>query len=247
MDWAEVTRSAWARSPSRSPSRCEPGTTSSPHPRVRPGAGQPVPRLRPARHRARRPPGPRHDPPPDHGGPPHRDGAHPKRRYQRYAKARWYAFTKMQTGSPSACAASSRCRRTASTTSAERPQGLPEKLYVVPVGVDPELFRPLEGVERRPRQIISTASADVAMKGQRYLLEALAKLRTEYPELKLDPDRPPQGRLGGQRTIEELGLPTPSSSCPACPTSASSSSTTSRPAPWSRRSTRASPCRRSRP
>ena len=34
-------------------------------------------------------------------------------------------------------------------------------------------------------QIISTASADVAMKGQRYLLEALAKLRTEYPDLTL--------------------------------------------------------------
>ncbi len=37
----------------------------------------------------------------------------------------------------------------------------------------------------------STASADVAMKGQRYLLEALAKLRTEYTDLQ-GPDEDPQ-------------------------------------------------------
>ncbi len=35
-------------------------------------------------------------------------------------------------------------------------------------------------------QIISTASSDVAMKGQRYLLEALAKLRADRPELTCD-------------------------------------------------------------
>ena len=57
-----------------------------------------------------------------------------------------------------------------------------------------------------PNQIISTASSDVAMKGQRYLLEALAKLRTDRPELKLMM----VGRLkegsAAQRTIEQLGL-----------------------------------------
>ena len=52
----------------------------------------------------------------------------------------------------------------------------PERLHIVPVGVDPELFAPMPGVERDPNRIISTASSDVAMKGQRYLLEALAKL-----------------------------------------------------------------------
>jgi len=72
--------------------------------------------------------------------------------------------------------------------------------------VDPDLFKPLPGVERRPHQIISTASADVAMKGQRFLLEALAKLRTEYPDLKLVLiGRLKEGSIA-QRTIEELGL-----------------------------------------
>ena len=54
-----------------------------------------------------------------------------------------------------------------------------ERMHVVPVGVDQELFRPLDDVDRIPGRLITTASADVTMKGLKYLLEALAKLRTE--------------------------------------------------------------------
>ena len=54
-----------------------------------------------------------------------------------------------------------------------------DRMRLVPVGVDPELFRPLPEVQRKPGQLITTASADVALKGLSYLLEALAKLRTE--------------------------------------------------------------------
>ena len=125
---------------------------------------------------------------------------------QRWSKARWYAFTKMQTR------VAKRLRRviTVSRNSYEdicRDHLVsPERLHIVPVGVDPELFAPMPGIERNPNQIISTASSDVAMKGQRYLLEALAKLRTEFPDLKLIM----VGRLkegsAAQRTIETLGL-----------------------------------------
>jgi len=54
-----------------------------------------------------------------------------------------------------------------------------DRVHVVPVGVDPDLFLPMENVKRIPGKIITTASADVAMKGLKYLLEAIAKLRTE--------------------------------------------------------------------
>jgi len=54
-----------------------------------------------------------------------------------------------------------------------------DRMRLVPVGVDPELFKPLDHVERRPGRLITTASADVALKGLSYLLEAMAKLRTE--------------------------------------------------------------------
>jgi glycosyltransferase involved in cell wall biosynthesis len=54
-----------------------------------------------------------------------------------------------------------------------------DRMRLVPVGVDHELFSPQPLVQRKPGHMITTASADVALKGLSYLLEALAKLRTE--------------------------------------------------------------------
>jgi glycosyltransferase involved in cell wall biosynthesis len=125
---------------------------------------------------------------------------------QRWSKGRWYAFTKMQSR------VAQRLERiiTVSQNSFDdicRTHGVsPEKLFVVPVGVDPDLFAPIPSVQRRPFQIISTASADVAMKGQRYLLEALAKLRTEFPELHLVIIGKLKDGSAAKRTIESLGL-----------------------------------------
>ena len=55
------------------------------------------------------------------------------------------------------------------------------QLHVVPVGVDHERFRPIPHITRAPHRIMTTASADVPLKGLRPLLEALAKVRTEHP------------------------------------------------------------------
>ena len=133
---------------------------------------------------------------------------HAESRMQRYNKARWYAFTKMQTR------VARRLRRVI-TVSRNSYDDIcrdhlvsPERLFIVPVGVDPELFTPMADVERKQNQIISTASSDVAMKGQRYLLEALALIRADRPEIGLRLVL--VGRLkegsAAQRTIEELGL-----------------------------------------
>jgi len=54
-----------------------------------------------------------------------------------------------------------------------------DRMRLVPVGVDQELFSPKPSVQRKSGHMITTASADVALKGLSYLLEALAKLRTE--------------------------------------------------------------------
>jgi glycosyltransferase involved in cell wall biosynthesis len=133
---------------------------------------------------------------------------HAESRLQRYNKARWYAFTRMQTR------VARRLRRVI-TVSRNSYDDIcrdhlvsPERLFIVPVGVDPELFTPLAGIERRSNQIISTASSDVAMKGQRYLLEALALIRADRPELGLKLVLVGKLKDGSaaQRTIEELGL-----------------------------------------
>jgi glycosyltransferase involved in cell wall biosynthesis len=131
---------------------------------------------------------------------------HAETRWQRISKARWYAFTKMQSRVAQRL---SRIITVSQNSYADicRTHGVsPEKLFVVPVGVDPELFAPMPGVTRRRDQIISTASADVAMKGQRYLLEALAKLRTERPDLRLVLIGRLKEGSAAQRTIEQLDL-----------------------------------------
>ena len=84
--------------------------------------------------------------------------------------------------------------------------GVPrENMRLVPVGVDPELFKPLPHVERQPGRLITTASADVALKGLSYLLEALAKLRTERDVTLTVIGRPKPGGRSAE-TIEKLGL-----------------------------------------
>jgi glycosyltransferase involved in cell wall biosynthesis len=125
--------------------------------------------------------------------------------WQRFSKARWYGFTKMQTR------VANRFTRmlTVSENSRNdivRDHKVPaSKLNVVPVGVDQEIFRPLPHVQRVPGRLITTASADVTMKGLRYLLEALAKLRTERNVELVVIGRLKEGGPSA-RTIAELGL-----------------------------------------
>lgn len=61
----------------------------------------------------------------------------------------------------------------------------PERLDLVYHGVDSELFRPLPDVPRHPRRLITTASADVPLKGLIYLVEAYHQLLQTYPDLEL--------------------------------------------------------------
>jgi glycosyltransferase involved in cell wall biosynthesis len=103
---------------------------------------------------------------------------HARSRARRLSVGRWYSFVKMQ------ARVASRMPRIVvvsqnSIDDIHRDMGVErERMRLVPVGVDPELFKPLP-MERRPGRLITTASADVALKGLSYLLEAMAKLRTE--------------------------------------------------------------------
>lgn len=80
-----------------------------------------------------------------------------------------------------------------------------DQLTVVPVGVDHTRFRPLPDVARIPGRIMTTASADVPLKGLVPLLEALAKLRTER-DADLVVIGKPRADSRVNETIARLGL-----------------------------------------
>jgi glycosyltransferase involved in cell wall biosynthesis len=82
----------------------------------------------------------------------------------------------------------------------------PARMRIVEVGVNTDQFRPLEGVQRRPDRIMTTLSADVPLKGIRYLLEAFALLRRDRPSLTLTVIGSTNGASGTARLIHDLNL-----------------------------------------
>jgi glycosyltransferase involved in cell wall biosynthesis len=82
----------------------------------------------------------------------------------------------------------------------------PERLHIVPVGVDQQLFRPLPQVARVPGRLMTTASADVPLKGLTYLIDALAKVRTERPDAHLVVIGRPRHKSAVPQQIARLGL-----------------------------------------
>lgn len=105
--------------------------------------------------------------------------SHAKTLPRRLSVGRWYSFVKMQgkvaSKMPRIVVVSQN-----SIDDIHTDMGVSiDRMRLVPVGVDPDLFKPLDHVTRRPGRLITTASADVALKGLSYLLDAMAKLRTE--------------------------------------------------------------------
>ncbi len=124
---------------------------------------------------------------------------------ERLGKRRWYAFTRMQTQ------VAKRLPRVVTVSESSKAdvhrdhRVALERLHVVPVGVDPDLFSPRPNPNRVPGRLITTASADVAMKGLRYLLEAIAELRTKR-HVELVVIGRPKIDSAASRTMSELGL-----------------------------------------
>jgi glycosyltransferase involved in cell wall biosynthesis len=80
----------------------------------------------------------------------------------------------------------------------------PDRLHVVPLGVNTTLFKP-SSRPRRPGRIIAIASADTPLKGVATLLHAVARLRVERDlELQLVAKVEPNGPT--HKLIAELGI-----------------------------------------
>ena len=105
--------------------------------------------------------------------------SHAPNRWKRRSVGRWYSFVEMQgkvaSKMPRIVVVSEN-----SITDINKDMGVSrDRMRLVPVGVDPDLFKPLPHIAREPGRLITTASADVALKGLSYLLEAMAILRKD--------------------------------------------------------------------
>ncbi len=134
------------------------------------------------------------------------DITHARTHTREWSLRRWYHFVDMQNRVarqlPRILTVSSSSRRDIT----EQMGVEAHRIAVVPIGADHHLFRPLPGVARVPGRIMTTASADVPLKGLAFLLEALAKLRTSTPGAHLVVVGEPRPASAASAAMERLGL-----------------------------------------
>ncbi|MCI4675521.1 glycosyltransferase family 4 protein [Candidatus Mycolicibacterium alkanivorans] len=117
---------------------------------------------------------------------------------------RWYGFAQMQKKVARSIPDLLTVSSSSATDIADDFGVSPDQLHVVPLGVDTELFKPLEQ-PRVPARIIAISSADRPLKGIGHLLHAVAKLRAEHEvELQLVAKLEPNGPT--EKLIAELGI-----------------------------------------
>jgi glycosyltransferase involved in cell wall biosynthesis len=125
---------------------------------------------------------------------------------KRYGQWRWYLFLRSQ------LEVSRRMERvcTVSEASAEdlaREYGLaPDRLRVVGNGIDLDIFHPVEGVRREPERLITILSADAPLKGFPHLLDAVARLRSRRPGVRLTVIGAPGLKSPTKTLMRRLGL-----------------------------------------
>ncbi len=125
--------------------------------------------------------------------------------WRRMSLARWYSFTRMQRRVAPRLGDVITASGTGSRDAAAEYRIDPTHITMVHNGVDIDLFRPLEHAARIPGRLITTTSADVPLKGLVYLIEALAKLRTEHDVHLVVVGRPrPNGPV--MKAIERFGV-----------------------------------------
>jgi glycosyltransferase involved in cell wall biosynthesis len=103
----------------------------------------------------------------------------------RLSRHRWYSFLKMQ----KRVAPQLKTIVTPSINSLKDIESdfnvNKKNIYVINNGLDIDIFIPYKEIKRNPTKLITTASADVALKGLDYTLKSLASLVNDFPEISL--------------------------------------------------------------
>ena len=125
---------------------------------------------------------------------------------QRMSKIRWFSFLKMQKKVAKKI-------NVVVTPSCNSQQDIHKdfkvpisRIKVIPNGIDFNTFCPKPNIVPSPNQIITTASADVPLKGLDFSLHAIARLKYEYPDIKLTVIGSPRAEGHTERLIKKLKL-----------------------------------------
>ncbi len=125
---------------------------------------------------------------------------------QKISKWRWFSFLNMQKKVAPKLMAISTPSLSSKNDIARDFNVSCKKISVIPNGIDFEVFSPKSNITRITGQLITTASADVPLKGLDFTLKAIAELIKDYPYLRLIIIGAP--RIGGhtERLIKKLKI-----------------------------------------
>ncbi len=118
---------------------------------------------------------------------------------------RWYSFIRMQlrvARQLSNIITVSECSKNDISRDFQIPA---ERFRVVRNGINTDFFYPLKGVERRPHHLLVTNSADMPLKGLKYLLLAVASLKKKRP-VRLTVIGAPKKNGVIERLVSDLGI-----------------------------------------
>ncbi|MDC1484017.1 glycosyltransferase family 4 protein [Gammaproteobacteria bacterium] len=125
---------------------------------------------------------------------------------QRLSKMRWFSFLKMQKKVAKQI-------KVVVTPSLNSKQDIHhdfkvpmQNIQVIPNGIDFNIFCPLPNIVPRANGVITTASADVPLKGLDFSLHAIARLKSEYPDINLTVIGSPRAEGHTERLIMKLKL-----------------------------------------
>ena len=125
---------------------------------------------------------------------------------QRISKMRWFSFLKMQKKVAKQI-------KVVVTPSLNSKQDIHhdfkvpmQNIQVIPNGIDFNTFCALPNIVPRANGVITTASADVPLKGLDFSLHAIARLKSEYPDINLTVIGSPRAEGHTERLIKRLKL-----------------------------------------
>jgi len=130
---------------------------------------------------------------------------HAETPWKRFTTRRWFGFLRMQVRVVKQLPAVLTVSHNSKIDINAQMKVALERLTVVPVGVDHQVFRPYDDVVKKKGRLMVTSSSDVPMKGLVPLLEAIAKLRAER-EIDLVVIGQPKAKGRVASAMDRLGL-----------------------------------------